>query len=875
MCLHSLHFILCTIILLPFREKYPMMISQCRNIIFAIAFFFFVYLSFVESQPFDYPTANLSTTWINSVSASHSVSFTDNSTIRAILLRGSFGPRYACGFFCNGTCDAYLFAVFIVQTNSGGLITMPSIGFPQVVWSANRNTPVKVNATLQLTAAGDLVLRDADGTTAWSTNTANMSVQGLNLTELGNLILFDSNNSVVWQSFDHPTDVLVPGQILVSGKNLTASSSPTNWTDGGLFSLSMTNKGLVASVQSDPPQVYYQRLFSGTKQNTELSYAKFRNGSLDLYINSIEASEPDLSIAIPAANSAQFIKFGSDGHLRVFEWGSPWREVADLLTGFLGLCNYPMVCGTYGVCSNGQCSCPRSGFNEVYFSPRDNRRPDLGCFEVNALTTTCSSNINASENHGFLDLENVNYFEFVTDISNTNMDTCKEACLRNCSCRAAIFQYGFNSSSGNCYLPSRVFSLMNNNGAVRNLFSSVSLKVQIPPTVTPPAVGTVPPTDSKGKNSSLGLILGSILGVLFVAVVVGTAFFVYRKRRKSNEDEEDYLDLVPGMPTRFCYEELEIATGNFTKKLGEGGFGSVFEGSLKDGTKIAVKTLDGVGHIKKSFLAEVESIGSIHHVNLVRLIGFCADKSHRLLVYEYVVNGSLEKWIYYGRQEKCLDWKTRRKIILDIAKGLAYLHEDCRQKIIHLDIKPQNILLDENFNAKLADFGLSKLIDRDQSQVVTTMRGTPGYLAPEWLSAVITEKVDVYSFGVVVLEIACGRKIFEQSKPEEERPLLSAFKKKAEEGQWLDLVENYDCDDNDEEIVEMMKIGALCVQNDYVKRPAMSMVIKVLEGSVKDVDIKDIDYNNFLTPRNMINDMSENGSRDVTPLLPSVLSGPR
>ncbi|XP_027061915.1 G-type lectin S-receptor-like serine/threonine-protein kinase SD2-5 [Coffea arabica] len=205
------------------------------------------------------------------------------------------------------------------------------------------------------------------------------------------------------------------------------------------------------------------------------------------------------------------------------------------------------------------------------------------------------------------------------------------------------------------------------------------------------------------------------------------------------------------MPTRFPFEDLKIATANFSKKLGQGGFGSVFEGSLRDGTKVAVKCLDGIGQVKKSFLAEVESIGSIHHVNLVRLVGFCAEKSHRLLVYEFMSNGSLEKWIYRQGQEIVLDWKCRRKIVLDIAKGLTYLHEDCRQKIIHLDIKPQNILLDDKFNAKLSDFGLSKLIDRDQSQVVTTMRGTPGYLAPEWLSAVITEKVDVYSFGAVVV----------------------------------------------------------------------------------------------------------------------------
>lgn len=148
--------------------------------------------------------------------------------------------------------------------------------------------------------------------------------------------------------------------------------------------------------------------------------------------------------------------------------------------------------------------------------------------------------------------------------------------------------------------------------------------------------------------------------------------------------------------------------------------------------------------------------------------------SQRLLVYEFMSNGSLDWWIYHGEREHVLEWECRKKIILEI-KGLAYLHQDCRQKIVHLDIKPQNILLDNNFNAKVSDFGLSKLIDRNQTQVMTTMRGTPGYLAPEWLSSVITEKVDVYSFGIVFLEILCGRKNFDRSLQEESWHLLAVF----------------------------------------------------------------------------------------------------
>ena len=162
----------------------------------------------------------------------------------------------------------------------------------------------------------------------------------------------------------------------------------------------------------------------------------------------------------------------------------------------------------------------------------------------------------------------------------------------------------------------------------------------------------------------------------------------------------------------------------------------------------------------------------------MRLIGFCVEKSYWLLVYEYMSNGSLDRWVFDKNLGILLDWQCRMKIVLDIARGLTYLHEECRQKIVHLDIKLQNILLDENFNAKVSDFGLSKLVDRDQSQVVTIIRGTLGYMAPEWLSPVITENVEIYSFGVVLLEILCGRRNIDRSQPKEAVHLLDLFKKK-------------------------------------------------------------------------------------------------
>ncbi|KAF8006162.1 hypothetical protein BT93_K0467 [Corymbia citriodora subsp. variegata] len=724
---------------------------------------------------------------------------------------------------------------------------------PQVVWSANRNNPVKIGATLELTSEGDLVLKDVGGIIAWSTNTSAKSVVGLNFTDLGNLVLFDKDNAIVWQSFDHPTDSLVLGQKLRLGQRLTASASETNWTFDRTISLSMNGDGLSAQVETNPPQIYLKIDISYPYTSINFPYVEFENGSLSFFLNSIQKWG---DIAVPLAFSTQYMKLGSDGHLRVYELvGSRWEEVADLFKGYLSDCAYPTTCGQYGICSNGQCSCPASSGRESYFKVVNNRHPNLGCSENVPLS--CE----ASKHQSLLELENIAYFSLTPNLKDIDASSCKEACEKNCSCKAAIFQYESNRTSGRCYLPTRVFSLMNIDNKTITYNSIAYLKVQ-----------------NVRRNHPLPVILGSSLGALFIMVIFVVAIVLFVQRRDDNQVEEDYLDQVPGMPNRFTYDDLKTITNEFGKKLGEGGFGSVFEGTLSNGTKVAVKRLDGFGQVKKSFLAEVETIGSIHHVNLVRLVGFCAEKSHRLLIYEYMSNGSLDRWIFHKSNECVLNWQQRKKIILDIAKGLNYLHEDCRQKIVHLDIKPQNILLDGNFNAKVADFGLSKLIDKDQSQVVTTMRGTPSYLAPEWLSAAITEKVDVYSFGVVILEIVCGRKIFDRSLDQEDMYLLSLFKRKAKEERLLDIVDKSsdDMQLNGPHTVNMMRIAAWCLQGDHMRRPSMSMVIKALEGIVEVRE--DLDYN-FSAPPST-SEAARFGHMDVefganTALLPSILSGPR
>ncbi|XP_058095514.1 G-type lectin S-receptor-like serine/threonine-protein kinase SD2-5 [Magnolia sinica] len=375
-----------------------------------------------------------------------------------------------------------------------------------------------------------------------------------------------------------------------------------------------------------------------------------------------------------------------------------------------------------------------------------------------------------------------------------------------------------------------------------NYNSSAFIKIQrhylapTPQPVNSPVTEISLIVKSRSKVPLAAIISGSVaLLVVFILSAICIVISRKKKKKKEREDDEEYFKQVLGMPRKFSYEDLRIATDDFRVKLGEGGFGSVFKGILEDDTKIAVKQLEKIGQGMKEFLAEVETIGNIHHFNLVQLIGFCAERSHRLLVYEYMSNGSLDHWIFSENKNQVLNWQTRKKIILDIAKGLAYLHEECRQRIVHLDIKPQNILLDDSFSAKVSDFGLSKLMDRDQSQVQTTMRGTPGYLAPEWRQLRITLKVDIYSFGIVVLEIVCGRKNLDRSRSEPSKHLLRLLQEKAEENRLIDIIDvsSADMQLHREEAMKMIKLAAWCLQDDHTRRPLMSMVMKVLEGAME------------------------------------------
>ncbi|MFS7955376.1 putative protein kinase RLK-Pelle-DLSV family [Helianthus anomalus] len=287
-------------------------------------------------------------------------------------------------------------------------------------------------------------------------------------------------------------------------------------------------------------------------------------------------------------------------------------------------------------------------------------------------------------------------------------------------------------------------------------------------------------------------------------------------------------------PKDYNYSDLKKATKDFREenKLGEGGFGDVYKGTVKDGNIIAVKKLAiGSTTAKDNFESEVRVISNVHHRNLIRLLGCCSKGPELLLVLEYMANGSLEKYLY-GEKRGTLNWKQRFDIIFGTARGLAYLHEQYHVTIIHRDIKPSNILLDNEYQPKIADFGLARLLPEDQTHISTRFAGTLGYTAPEYaIHGQLSEKVDTYSFGIVVLEIVSGRRCTDI--PDEsagEQYLLEHAWNLYETRMQMKLVdESLDPSKyKEEDIKKVIEIALMCTQSPVSVRPTMSEVVMLL-----------------------------------------------
>ncbi|EYU21067.1 hypothetical protein MIMGU_mgv1a023848mg [Erythranthe guttata] len=352
----------------------------------------------------------------------------------------------------------------------------------------------------------------------------------------------------------------------------------------------------------------------------------------------------------------------------------------------------------------------------------------------------------------------------------------------------------------------------------------------------------LPTTNHHGAGArNIKLIEG--FGSIIAAIILAAFVYLYIRVRIYRENQtmigkflRDYKALKP---SRFSYSDIKRITRQFNEKLGEGGYGIVYKGKLNNEIDVAVKVLNNSNGNGEEFVNEVSTIGRIHHVNVVRLLGFCADGFRRALVYEFLPNGSLEKSIFQaGSNRITLDWEKLKDIALGIAKGIEYLHEGCDQQILHFDIKPQNVLLDHNLNPKICDFGLAKLCSKEQSAVtMTAARGTMGYIAPEVLSRTfgrVSYKSDVYSFGMLLLEMVGGRKNEDRNVNNTSQVYFP---------QWI--YNHINAEDNpmwaqiDEEGNSIARklsiIGLWCIQWCPTDRPSMKAVVQMLEGECDDL----------------------------------------
>ncbi|XP_057750854.1 probable LRR receptor-like serine/threonine-protein kinase At5g10290 [Arachis stenosperma] len=464
----------------------------------------------------------------------------------------------------------------------------------------------------------------------------------------------------------------------------------------------------------------------------------------------------------------------------------------------------------------------------------------------NAITGNIPKELGNLTNLGRLDLENnrltgqipsslgnLNKLQFLT-LSQNNLNGTIPESLGNLP---SLINVMLNSNDLSGEIPEQLFKVTKYNFSGNKLNCGVNY---------PHPCASSNTDQGSPHKVKVGLIVGIIMGLIVILFLVGLLYFWCKNKHKGYK-REIFVDVAGevdrriafGQLKRFAWRELQIATDNFSEKnvLGQGGFGKVYKGVLADNTKVAVKRLtdyESPGG-DAAFQREVEMISVAVHRNLLRLIGFCTTPTERLLVYPFMQNLSVA---YRLRElkpgEPVLDWPTRKRVALGTARGLEYLHEHCNPKIIHRDVKAANVLLDEDFEAVVGDFGLAKLVDVRKTNVTTQVRGTMGHIAPEYLSTgKSSERTDVFGYGIMLLELVTGQRAIDFSRLEEEDDvLLLDHVKKLEREKRLDAIvdRNLNKNYNIQEVEMMIQVALLCTQATPEDRPLMSEVVRMLEG---------------------------------------------
>ncbi|KAJ4717116.1 Receptor protein kinase [Melia azedarach] len=796
-------------------------------------------------------------TWTPSSSTSFDVlergaSLSEKTNDRLISPNGVF----SAGFLSVGE-NAFGFAIWYSNIN-----ILPNDH--TVVWMANRDEPVGRKSKLSLLKNGNLILKDAGRKVLWSTATAVASSHSpvkLQLDDSGNLVLRTSDGeNTLWQSFDSPTDTILPKQLFTKDTRLISSRSKNNFSSGN-YKLFFDNDNVLRLLYHVPQisSLYWPPAWEWPYEAGRTTYNDTRTAVLDQSGYFISSDGLEFSAADLGVGPLRRLTLDLDGNLRLYSFEEKTKEWVVSWQAILQLCTVHGICGPNGVCTYA----PSTGRRSCSCLPGYKVKNDSD------WSSGCEPEFSFS-NHTEYDFLNITHLEFygydTGAFPNVTLQECKEKCMNLSSCKG--FQYKFNIAKFEiaekklgftCYPKTSLFNGQHQPGFSGDIYlklpksnhffnQTTTFKV-----LTLNCKGNITQAINRSyeeprENRKLNFLLwfAVTVGLVEMVCIFLVWFFLFMGNEDSVAIKQGYTLAATGLK-KFTYGELKKATKSFTREIGRGAGGVVYRALLSDQRVAAVKHLNDAKQGEAEFLTELKTIEKLNHMNLIEMWGYCAEGKRRLLVYEYMEHGSLADNLH----SNSISWDKRFEIAVGTAKGLAYLHDECLEWVLHCDIKPQNILLDSNYRPKVADFGLSKLQSRGglNDSSFSRIRGTRGYMAPEWVyNLPITSKVDVYSYGIVLLEMVTGKSpaaafhSYEKEGMKEHGTLVTWVREKknvaGSKEAWIKetvdpmIAGNYDVN----KIEIMVEVALQCVEEDSKARPSMSKVVEMLLSFEDDHD---------------------------------------
>lgn len=780
---------------------------------------------------------------------------------------------FALGFFSPATSNQSLFLG----------IWYNNIPERTYVWIANRDKPITApsSAMLAISNSSNFVLSDLEGHTFWTTM-ANINTRGDRayavLLGSGNLVLRLPDNTTAWQSFDHPTDTLLPNKKFFLrykaqvAMRLVAWKGPNDPSTRDFSYHSDPRSNLQAFIWHGTKPYY--RFIALSLNRVLVSGEAYGSNIATLMYKSLVNTGDELYIMYTTSDGSPYTRIKLDymSNMRFLSWNgssSSWTVISQQPAA-AGDCNLYASCGPFGYC-NFTLAIPRcqclDGFEPSDFNSSRGcrRKQQLGC---------------GGRNH-FVTMSGMKLPDKFLQVQNRSFEECMAKCSHNCSCMAYAYAYGnltkadTMSDQSRCLLWTGDLADM----ARASLGDNLYLRLADSPGHT---------SEDKKKNRYLVVVLVTIIPCLLML----TCIYLVRKwqskgKRRNNKNQNRMLlgnlrsqELIEQNLefSHVNFEYVVAATNNFSDSniLGKGGFGKVYKGKLEGGREVAVKRLNtgctqGIEH----FTNEVVLIDKLQHKNLVRLLGCCIHGDEKLLIFEYLRNKSLDYFLFDDSKKPILDWQTRFNIIKGVARGLVYLHQDSRMRVIHRDLKASNILLDEEMSPKISDFGMARIFGGNQHQANTKhVVGTYGYMSPEYaMEGIFSVKSDTYSFGVLVLELISGCKISSTHLIMDFPNLIACAWSLWKDGKAEKFVDSIilECYSLNEFLL-CIHVGLLCVQEDPNARPLMSSVVAMFENEATTLPTSKQPA--YFVPRNcMAEGAREDANKSVNSISLTTLQG--